>query len=344
MLTIKQSAVAVVLGMLSQSALAGYEFNPTEQDKLTFGGYVKFDARTVSGDVAYRDYWIGTGTALPENKTTTKFLANETRFNMKYQHGDVTGFIELDFYGSGGNEVISNSVQPRIRHSFIQYKGLLVGQTWTTFMNTSALPEAADFGGPHTAIVFVRQGQVRYSMGNFSIALENPESYGGDSSEDSLPDLIAKYTFKGDWGNVSVAGLARQLNTLDGNDESAFGVSVAGKINVFDKDDIRFQVHTGELGRYVGTAAAKDIVNNKVESTDSYMFSYRHFWNDTLRSTAFYGNTQTDESNADRTHWGVNLFDNLTKNLAVGVEVGNFEMADQNVDSNYFQISAKYTL
>jgi hypothetical protein len=344
MLTTKQTITALVIGLINQSALANYEFKLTDDDKLSFGGYVKFDARTVSGDVAFRDYWIGTGTALTESKTTTKFLANESRFNMKYQHGEVTGFIELDFYGSGGNEVISNSVAPRIRHSFIQYKGLLVGQTWTTFMNTSALPEAADFGGPHTAIVFVRQGQVRYTMGNFAIALENPESYGGDASEDSLPDLIAKYTFKGDWGNVSVAGLARQLNTLDGNSESAFGVSVAGKVKVGERDDIRFQVHTGDLGRYVGTAAAKDIENNKVESTDSYMVSYRHYWQDDYRTTVFYGNTKTDEANADRTHWGINLFNNLTKSLAVGVEVGNFEMADKNVDSTYVQFSAKYTL
>ena len=72
--------------------------------------------------------------------------------------------------------------------------------------------------------------------------------------------------------------------------------------------------------------------------------AYRHFWSEGLRSTAFYGNTTTDVADYDRTHWGVNLFKNVTKQLSFGVEVGNFEMADKNVDSDYLQFSAKYVL
>lgn len=57
--------------------------------------------------------------------------------NIKYVHGDVTGFIEIDFYGEavsgGGNELITNSSKPRLRHAYIKYKNVLAGQTWTTF-------------------------------------------------------------------------------------------------------------------------------------------------------------------------------------------------------------------
>lgn len=260
----------------------------------------------------------------------------------------------MDFYGDavagGGNEIISNSSRPRLRHAFIKYKNVLVGQTWTTFQNTSSLAEAADFGGPLVASAFIRQGQIRYTSGGLQLSLENPETYGGNNKvqggtrNDSVPDVIAKYTFKGDWGNVSVSGLARQLESMAGNTESAFGYGVAGRIKTYGKDDFRFQLHGGNVGRYVGVTASTDMVGDEVEDTTAIMVAYRHFWTDDIRSSVFYGNTQTDETDRDRTHWGVNVFKNHTKDLSFGLELGNFEIAEQDADSNYLQLSAKYVL
>ncbi len=340
----KKVLFASSLMAATTSAFAGYEINLTDNDKLTFGGYIKIDARYVDGDVAYRDFWIGDGAPLAEDASQFKIFANETRFNTKYVHGDVTGFIEMDFWGGGGNEVISNSAHPRIRHAFVKYKDLTVGQTWSTFMNTSAIPESADFAGATTGLVFIRQGQVRYNMGNFQVALENPESWGGDTANDSVPDVVARYNFKGDWGSVSVSALARQLNTMLGNSESAFGASIAGRIKAGGKDDIRFQIHKGELGRYVGVAAVKDLYGEEVEDLTSVLVAYRHFWNDTLRSTVLYGKVEGDVSDRERTQWGVNLFKDLTKELAVGVEVGNFSIDELDKDSNYVQATLRYML
>jgi hypothetical protein len=50
---------------------------------------------------------------------------------------------------------------------------------------------------------------------------------------------------------VSVAGLVRQLQLTLDDSEMAVGLSIAGKINTFGKDDVRFQVHLGHTGRYV---------------------------------------------------------------------------------------------
>jgi hypothetical protein len=327
-------------------ANAGYDIKLSEKDKVSFGGYIKVDARYVSGDVAYRDFWLGAGTAtaLTESKSRVRLFANETRFNMKYTHGDVMGFIELDFWGGGGNEIISNSANPRIRHAFIKYKNVQVGQTWTTFMNTSAIPETADFAGPSNGLAFIRQGQIRYTMGNFQVALENPYTFGGDASVDDVPDVIAKYSFKGDWGNVSIAGLGRQMHTELGNSETGIGYSVAGRIKTIGKDDIRFQLHGGNVGRYVGVVSAQDVVGEEAEETTSYLASYRHFWTEDLRSTVAYGYAEADISGMESTQWSVNLFKNLTKQLAVGFEVGNFSRDDQDVDSDYAQLSFKYVL
>ena len=348
-----KSKLLVATGLLTMAgaANAGYTFDLTPDDKITFGGYIKADLRYTDGNIAAREYWIGTaGTTSQESISNVRGHVNETRFNAKYVHGDVTGFIEMDFFGTattGGanaNEQFSNSSNPRLRHAFIKYKNVLVGQTWTTFQNTSALAEAADFGGPLVSAAFVRQTQIRYTNGALQVSLENPETRGGITGDDTLPDVIAKYTFKDDWGNISVAGVLRKLNSNATGNETAFGYGIAGRIKTVGKDDFRFQLHAGETGRYVGVAAANDIFNGKVEETTAISVAYRHFWNDDTRSTVFYGNTTTDESDIDNTHWGVNVFKNYTKQLSFGLEVGNFEMDQANADSNYVQLSAKYVL
>ncbi|PHR85601.1 MAG: hypothetical protein COA59_01250 [Colwellia sp.] len=337
----------MLTALASAPSFAGYTFDLTDEDTITFGGFIKADVRSISGDVSSpatnNAYWIGAA-AVTNDISTTKFTANETRFNAKYVHGDVTGFIELDFYGGGGNQIISNSSNPRLRHAFIKYKNITVGQTWTTFMNTSAIAESADFGGALVASSFIRQGQIRYTNGGLQVSLENPYSDKGDSSQDSIPDFIAKYTFKSDWGNVSVSGVARQLNTLGGNTESAVGFGVAGRIKTFGKDDFRFQVHGGKTGRYVSVVTARDLVGEEAEESTSFMAAYRHFWTDDMRSTIYYGSTDTDLGDVKNNHVAVNLFKNYTKQLSFGIEVGNFEMAKVNKNSNYLQFSAKYVL
>ena len=344
--TLRKLLLASSLMAAAGAANAGYEIKLSDEDKITFGGYIKLDARYVDGDVAFADYWLGSALLKPLEQSQSQFriFAHESRFNTKYVHGDVMGFIEMDFLGGGGNEIISNSANPRIRHAFIKYKNITVGQTWSTFMNTSAIAETADFAGPAMGLAFIRQGQVRYTMGNFQVSIENPFTFGGDGTMDDVPDVIAKYTFKGDWGNVSVAGLARQLHTATGGTESGMGYSVAGRLNTVGKDDLRFQIHGGNVGRYVGVASATDVVGEKAEDTTAYYAAYRHFWKDSLRSTFAYASAKADISNWESTQWSVNLFTNLTKQLAVGGEIGNVSRDDLNLDSNYAQLSFRYTL
>lgn len=358
-LKINKIATAIALTAIATTAQAGYKIKISDQDTIEFGGYIKVDARYVDGNVPFADYWIGGGATGPD-ASQFKLHARETRFNTTYTHGDVVAFLELDFSSPsvGGNEVISNSYSPRLRHALIKYKNWMVGQTWSTFMNTSAIPESADFGGPIVGEVFVRQGQIRYTNGGLQLAIENPQSWGGsghyndkgkeissDSSNDNMPDVIAKYSFKGDWGSVSVAGLVRQLEPK-GIDKTAFGASVTGRIKTVGKDDFRFQLHHGDLGRYVGATITKDIINGKVEETTAFTVAYLHYWNNELRSTIYYGHAEGELAKTERSHFAVNLFKSVTKNLSVGVEFGNYDVSDQGVDanSNYLQLSAKFVL
>ncbi len=235
---------------------------------------------------------------------TLDFTARETRFNFKVVKDidghKVTGFIEADFLTTTeGNEVVSNSYAPRLRHAFFKFDNWLFGQTWSTFQDTGALPQAVDFLGSPEGIVFIRQPQVRYTAGDFQIALENPESYvsnatTGDALDrdvGSVPDLAANYKFKGGWGHVRLNGLVRQITvdqdagaTKIDESETGFGAGLSGKIKVGASDNIKFSANIGDgMGRYTSLGLVKDaiLINGKIETVESTAVSasYHHAWN-----------------------------------------------------------------
>ena len=372
----KNTSVLIVCFFLlthlsSFSAFAAIELLDKDENSadthVAILGYIKVDARHVSGDIAYQDYWVANFPAGEAIETsTTAFNIKESRIAIRGTHKDVSGYVELDFYGGNGNEIVTNSTNPRIRHLFIQYNNWTVGQNWTTFMPLAAIPEALDFGGPHVGEVFIRQVQIRYTNGPWQFAIENPETFGdGDigastsavgltgrdaDPDESIPDFIARYNHEARWGKLTFGTLFRVVDQ-GGLDELALGFNVSGKIQTFGKDDVRFQVSHGELGRYVAAGLTTDIVTNptteeiEVETTTAFAVSYRHFWTETLRSTAFYGSGQTDLLDRKRNHWGINLIENITPSLHVGAELGNYSIDDaaiDDIDSTYVQLSAKF--
>lgn len=367
-------ALAVVFGIsslgYSSASHAGIELLNVDTDtgttKVVLGGYAKADIRHVNGDIAYQDYWVANFPGgEPIETSHTGFNVRESRVNFKVTHGEVSGFIEWDFYGGGGNEVVSNSSNERLRHFYITYKNWMVGQNWSTFMPLAALPEALDFGGPHVGEVFIRQTQVRYTSGNWQFAIENPETNGdGDNGtpasavggtgaqidrDEAIPDFVIRYNHKADWGQVSLGTLIRKVDQ-GGIDETAIAANISGRINSIGKDDFRFQVSIGEPGRYVAAALTPDIVTTAadevvVEETTAFTVAYRHFWTDTLRSTAFYGAAETDTLGRERSHWGVNLITDVTEKMNAGVEIGEYSIDDaaiDNISSLYAQFSLQF--
>jgi hypothetical protein len=278
------SAAALML-CVSGSAVA-QDDGPTTTYK--FGGYAKFDAMfsdysdgTPSTESILRTFYfpnaINTGDGSASDDITADFQARETRINFradtKTAGGDsITAFIEMDFLvnGGGGNQVVSNSYNPRLRHAFIKYNKWTFGQTWSTFQDVGALPEALDFVGPAESTTFIRQAMVRYTTGNLELAAENPQTFvaGVDAVDRGLstvPDLIARYTFKfGDKGSyLKVAGLYRSLKIQDTGggqaDESAYGISASTKLMFGNGADLRAMVTVGDgVGRYVGLSFVPD--------------------------------------------------------------------------------------
>jgi len=315
---------------------------PVEKDKsgashtYKFGGFIKTSAsfsHYSDGDLASgsagRDFYIpGTVPVGGDGESNDfDFGAKESRINFKSTHmlesGDkLTTYIEMDFLlPAGGNERVSNSYSPRLRHAFLTYNNWLFGQTWSTFQNVGALPESVDFLGAADSTVFERQSMIRYTNGGWQLAIENPETtitpYGGGgrivADDNSYPDIVVRYNHKGDWGHLTVAGLLRSLEydqVGNNNSETSFGISLSGKFKVGSKDDIRYMFSSGSgMGRYIALNTANGAVitdTGDLDAIDSNagFVSFRHFWSDMVRSNFTYSEIRVD-NNSDYTGFGV---------------------------------------
>ncbi len=351
--------------------------------QFSFGGYVKadfitsvFDDGEVAGNSIGRDFFVPSIVPIGAD-SSTNFDAHvrQTRFNfgMQQQIDDNTlrAFIELDFLTTpGGTERTTNNFQPRLRHAFVSWNNWLVGQTWNTFMDVATLPESADFIGPTSGTSFGRSPMIRYSRGGFAIALENPESsitpLGGgriETDHNKLPELAARYTWRGDWGHVQLGGMLRQL-AIDDNasgldaTEAGWGASLSGKLNV-GRDDLRWMVHYGDgMGRhlalnFVNGAALTDRGTLTTIETVGGFLAYRHWWNEQWRSTVSLAWIQADNpvqftgegANKSSFNSQVNLFYSPTPPLSFGIE---YLFAERELESgaegrlNRFQFTSRY--
>ncbi|AZG73766.1 DcaP family trimeric outer membrane transporter [Shewanella livingstonensis] len=357
---------------------------------MTFGGYIKADVMFSdygngapdSGSLSRQFYVPGTIYGTTGNgKQVVDFQARESRFNFKtvtdVEGHTLTGFIELDFMThTDGNERVSNSYSPRIRHAFVTYDNWTVGQTWTTFQNPGALPENLDFVGAAEGTPFVRQSQLRYTNGNWQFSIENPETtvtpLGGGgritSGSGVVPDFVGRYNFSAGNGSAySVAAIIRQLDleqvvgtTQYDTSELGYGVSFAGVIPV-GKDDLKFTATYGEgLGRYMALNYANAGVldsNGDIQAIKSFggFVAYRHWWSEQWRSSLTVSAFTADNDvaltggtvNKEAYSGYVNLLYSPSKPLTFGVEYMHAlnEREDGfDGDLNRIIFSAKYAL
>lgn len=305
-----------------------------------------------------------------DGNAKSHFDAKATRLWLKSQTdtsaGIIRGHLEIDFQGSAqGDERITNSYSPRLRHAYVEWDKWLFGQTWSTFFNVAALPDTLDFVGP-VGTIFVRQPQVRYTMGNLQLAVENPSStmYNGSEhpfDDNGMPDLIARYNFNLDGAAFSVAVMARELAYENPSvRENAYGyaVSVAGKFAVGDGgNDIRIMLNQGNaLGRYMGLNGFRAAViepDADIDLIDQWgaMAAYRHLWSPQWRSNLVLSTAQADNpddagdqaARYDSAH--TNLIYSASANLDLGGELiyGRKEVESGDSGSlNRLQLTALY--
>ncbi len=310
--------------------------------RFSYGGFIKLDAMvtdTSDGEIAdgsvgrlfYLPSSIPVGAPGANEGTDTDMGAQFSRFwfagDTDLESGDkLKGYLEFDLFGGGsitGNEISTNTYGLAMRQAYVNWtrkngSQILAGQTWSNFQDVASLPDAVDFVGPTEGTVFVRQAQVRYTKGAWSVSVENPETTvtpyrnvgARISSDDNLmPDITARWQKKGDWGHVSVAGMVRQFayeNPAAGIDDTATGgaLSVSGKFNLGKNDDIRYMATYGRgIGRYLGFGIASDTVldaSGSLQPIDGYgaFAAWRHAFSPKLRTNLFYSMAHFDNDKA----------------------------------------------
>ncbi len=282
-----------------------------------FGGFIKTSALNTlynNGDLS--DGNILNNIHMPneipigpsDQNFDNNFIVQESRFNFdvktKLLDKEVHGFLEFDFLFSGqGNPNISNSYVPRLRHFYFEWDRFTIGQTWSTFMIV-VLPDEIDFTGAGEGIVLNRQPQVRYKFKNWWFSVENPtatinkfnESVISRTTDNILPDIVARRNFDGDWGTWSIAGIFRTLSSKDPTRYATvgYGFTTGGKIHVGSRgDDIRMILIAGTgLGRYVGfgfIAGASQYEDGNISTIPSVSgyIAYNHYWTPKKLSSSF---------------------------------------------------------
>ena len=294
---------------------------PGSDTSVTLGGYVKFDAIWSDksagvdsvGDQQLNINLVPVGPAAGQHKKDqVTFHARQTRLSLGTStptaYGDLTTYIEGDFFGADGNESVSNSNGFRIRHAYGSLGNFSAGQYWTNFFNEQAYAETLDFGGP-VGEIFIRQAQVRWTQkfagGDWSVSAENPESLLAvpgsatpfRSDSDHAPDFTGRVKFAAARGTYSAGVLARNIHVDSAAAPAANSgkwggaIALTGIVPTIGRDDVRFDLNVGNaIGRYQVPGFFPDgyldaAGHIQLAHQESGFIAYRHFWTPRLRST-----------------------------------------------------------
>jgi len=301
---------------------------------VRYGGFIKADFMAtkahdgqLADGAAGRILYVPSQTPVGGNASDVDYdsHAKFSRFGIGVdtilESGDKGGaYVEMDFFGNAlGSQVSTNTYGVTLRHAYAYWNNWLGGQTWSNFMDVGALPDSVDFIGPTDGVIFVRQAQVRYTTGAFSVALENPETTfiqngGGavtQSDRGGLPDLTARYGWKGDWGTFGIGGLMRSLKvqragtvTVSAIDDSelAGALTAGGKWVLGKSDDLRYQVTVGNgFSRYIGLGITADTEIGADGDLDALggvagYLGWRHVWSPKVRTNLIYAHSRYDNS------------------------------------------------
>lgn len=291
--------------------------------RLRWGGFIKADTLyTVTSDGPIADGTAGRQFHLPQSIPvgpggSERYLDMHAQYSRFWLAADTTlesgdelrAWLEFDLSGTAlGNEAATNAYGLALRHAWVSWRGWLAGQTWSNFQDAGVLPDTVDFIGATEGTVFVRQSQLRYSRGPWSVSLENPETLvtphqGGAAriitGDNHLPDATARYVHRADWGHLGVAGLLRSLRYRDAAldrrvTETGYGLSLSGRVNLGERDNLRFMLTGGQgINRYIGIAANTDAVldaGGELEPLDvvAGFIAWQHLFNDRYRGNLFY--------------------------------------------------------
>lgn len=356
----------------------GYFRLPGTRTFMKIGGYAKSDLTLDPRAAGDQERFIPSSIPIPTpaaNVNNSTISVRPSRINLDFlvpteRARTLRFYLEVDFFGS-------SSTTPRLRHAYAQGKNLLIGQTFSNFMDPDAGPDTLDFQGPNSQ-VSIRNPQMRYTFRlgkktTTSISIEKPSSdvafktpEFSASANSPSPDGTFQFRHEMEIGHVQLAALLRDISAFlpDGRSESVlgWGFNLAGLFRVFNQDNFVYQGAYGKgISRYVNDssglgidAAVISLQNPQLEAVPMVAAygGYQHFWFDKLRSSVVYGFLQTENTPAQvssafhRSGYGsANLIWSPIPQLSFGSEfLYGWRVNKDNSTGNAprIQISAKY--
>ena len=319
-----------------------------------------------------------------EDKVGDQFQASATQSRIGFRTSTpVEGstlytVIEGDFWSYN-----DDNSRFRLRHAYGSWNGILAGQTWSNYNTFVAATPTLDFLGTAGSNGYgSRLAQLRYTMGGFSIAAEDPkaqlaENIDGSVPEDdllpdnddavsSMPALSLRYEDSmGDF-SYSIAGIARQLKYDTGSEkdtEMGYGAFAAGAYHA-GPVTLRAIVNASEgansylylSGDYFNGADAYVDTNGKLQTLSgdggalglSYQISPQYSLNASHGYTDVELGDPTVGGNAGRKNKNtfLNLMWTPNERLMYGIEYGYFEteLADgREEDASRMMVAAQYS-
>ena len=351
---------------------------PGTQTILKIGGYFKtdfiYDLKPAGNTDSFIPSSIPIPTVVGVNNSTVS--VRPTRLSLDFRVpttkvGEVRFYLEGDLFGT-------NSTTPRLRHAYAQVRNVLLGQTFSNFMDPDAFPDTLDFQGPN-GMVSIRNPQLRYGFAlspstTFYISVEKPSSdvtfktpqFSAQPSAPS-PDGTVRLRKEFERGHVQISGLFRSIAAFlpDGRTDSVFGWGLNGSVGVktFGKDNVIFAVAAGHgISRYLQDTSGLGIDAEPASGATPHLqatpavgveAAYQHYWRKTLRSSAIYSYAAVNNTSLSAlttynhgTYTGVNLIWNPFGSLNVGAEyLYGWAMEQNGLKSNAprIQFSAKYS-
>src|SRR5215475_9330574 len=287
---------------------------------MRIGGYAKSDLTFDPRPAGDQERFIPASIPIPPpaNVSNSTVSVRPSRVNADFlvplKDRDLRFFVEIDFFGS-------SSTTPRLRHAYAQGKNLLLGQTFSNFMDPDAGPDTLDFQGPNSQIS-IRNPQVRYTWKlskttSTSISAEKPSSDVAFKTPEfsaqpnsPAPDGTLQLRHEMKSGHVQFSALLRDISAFlpDGRSDSVFGwgFNLAGLQKVFGKDAIvyqgvygngveRYMQDTSGLGIDAGVVTGPRPHLEAVPAVGTYA-GYQHYWSSQLRSSAVYGFAQAQNT------------------------------------------------
>jgi DcaP outer membrane protein len=354
---------------------------PGTETLLKIGGYFKtdfiYDLKPAGNTDSFIPSSIPIPTVVGVNNATVS--VRPTRLSLDFRVpttkiGDVRFYVEADLFGT-------NATTPRLRHAYAQARNVLIGQTFSNFMDPDGFPDTLDFQGPN-GMVSLRNPQLRYGLAlrpstTLYISVEKPSSdiifktpqFSSQPNAPS-PDAAVRVRQEFERGHVQVAWLFRSISAFlpNGKTDSVFGwgVNTSLGFKTIGKDNVIFAVAAGHgISRYLQDTSGLGIdaepasgVSPHLQATPAVGVetAYQHYWLKTLRSSVIYSyagvnNTALFSSTAPATYnhatyTGSNLIWNPYGSFNVGAEfLYGWAMEQNGLKANAprVQFSAKYS-